>query len=83
MMSMPELATLLGWCTLLNGALLLMATLFLALWPDMPRRLHSRWFQVGEEQLGIIYFQYLATYKLGILLLNLVPYVALKLMLAN
>ena len=41
-------------------------------------RLHSRWFPgISEEQFDSIHYVAMAVYKVGILLFNLVPYVAL------
>jgi hypothetical protein len=40
-------------------------------------RLHSRWFRISEERFDAIHYAGMAAYKIGILLLNLVPFVAL------
>jgi hypothetical protein len=37
--------------------------------------LHSRWFHVSVEQFDALHYVGMALYKLGILLLNLVPYI--------
>jgi hypothetical protein len=41
-------------------------------------RLHGRWFRLSPEQFDAIHYGAMAVYKIGILLLNLVPYLALR-----
>ncbi len=41
-------------------------------------QLHSRWFHLSREQFDALHYASMALYKLGILLLNLVPYIALR-----
>src|SRR5262249_57517158 len=40
-------------------------------------RLHRRWFRISEERFDAIHYAGMAAYKIGILLFNLVPLVAL------
>jgi Family of unknown function (DUF6868) len=46
---------------------------------DWMYRLHSRWFRLSAETFDAIHYGGMAAYKLGILLLNLVPLAALYL----
>jgi hypothetical protein len=41
-------------------------------------RLWGKWFRLTAEQYDLINFSGIALYKVGILLFNLVPYVALR-----
>ena len=45
--------------------------------------LHSKMFHVSPDELSLIYFEYLAWYKLLWLIFNLVPYVTMRIMLAS
>jgi len=45
--------------------------------------LHTRWFRLPVERFDAIHYAAMALYKVGILLLNLVPYVALRLVTAH
>jgi hypothetical protein len=56
-----------------------MATLMLTLRRDFISGIHSKMTGLGQTELSVAYFQYLANYKIAILMLNLVPYIALKL----
>ena len=41
-------------------------------------RYHSALFGLDEKDLGRAYFQYLAQYKIAIIVLNIAPYLALR-----
>ena len=72
------LTSLFGWCSVLNIGFLVFATLFLVFFSGYTKSTHSKLFNVPENELDVIYFKYLAYYKIGILLFNLTPYIALK-----
>ena len=69
-----------GWCTVLNlGIYLTSAAAMLAMRPMVVRK-NMRWFGVTEDDVLRVSLQWLAAYKLGILLFALVPWLALTLM---
>jgi hypothetical protein len=39
--------------------------------------LHGRWFRLSVEQFDMLHYAGMSIYKLGIILLNVVPYIAL------
>ena len=41
-------------------------------------RLHGRWFQLSVQQFDALHYAGMAMFKIGILLFNLVPYIALR-----
>ena len=45
---------------------------------DALYRLHTRWFRISMAQFDAVHYAGMAVYKIGVLLLNLVPYVALR-----
>ena len=65
------------WCTIINYAVLLLWFAVFALARDWMFRLHGRWFHLSAAQFEALHYGGMAVYKIGILLLNLVPYVAL------
>ncbi len=65
------------WCAVINYGLLLCWFLFFKLAHGWMYRFHSRWFRLSAEQFDAIHYAVLAIYKIGIILFNLVPYVAL------
>jgi hypothetical protein len=79
-MNIVEFANLLGWCTLLNFALLSFSSIALLIAHKPISKLHARLFKLEQSEISIAYFNYLANYKILILMFNLVPYLALRIM---
>lgn len=65
-------------CTLINYGILIVWYLFFTMGRDALHRLHARWFRLSAETFDAIHYAAMAAYKIGILLLNLVPYLALR-----
>jgi len=66
------------WCTVLNYGVLLVWFLVFLRGHDWLYEWHSRWFQPSREQFDAVHYGGMALYKIGILLFNLVPYIALR-----
>lgn len=80
MMTIEALTELLGWVSAINIAVLMFSTLTLIAMRGVISNIHSRLFGLDEQDLGRAYFQYLAQYKIAIIVLNIAPYIALKIM---
>jgi hypothetical protein len=52
--------------------------LFFAFAHEWMHRLHARWFTLTAERFDAIHYAAMAIYKMGIILLNIVPYLALR-----
>jgi len=78
-MTIESAQAFLLWCLVINYGILLLW--FLVFWfgHDWMFRLHSRWFYLSKERFDSIHYASMVAYKLGILLFNLTPYVALRL----
>lgn len=76
---MKELSTFLWWCLLLNYLVLIIWFVAFIFAHDPMYRLHSRWFRVSVEKYDMAHLLGMSVYKLGILLFNLVPAIALYL----
>jgi len=74
---MLDLKQFLLWCTALNYALLLVWFLTFALAHDWMYRLHQNWYRLTVERFDALNWAGMAAYKIGIILLNLVPLAAL------
>lgn len=57
--------------------LLLVWFLVFAFARDWMRRFHGRWFRVSDGQFDSLHYFGMSIYKIGILLVNLVPFVVL------
>jgi len=66
------------WCTVINFGLLIVWILLLALPHDWLYRYWGNWFSLSAEQFDALNFGGIVLYKMGILLFNLVPYIALR-----
>ena len=76
-MNIDIVRTVLLWCAVINYALLLCWFLFFIFAHDWMFRFYGRWFRMPMEQFDAIHYAVMAIYKIGIILFNIVPYVAL------
>jgi hypothetical protein len=65
------------WCAVINYGLLLLWFLPFTLPHGWMYRLWSRWFRLPAEQFDGLNYALMGMYKMGILMFNLIPYVAL------
>ncbi len=77
-MNTETLLAFFGWCSVINISIFLYWFLFFALGRDRIYRLHTRWFQLPAETFDTIHYRAMAHYKIAILVLNIVPYLALR-----
>jgi hypothetical protein len=80
MLTIETLTEFFGWASVINVVILLLSTLSVIAFRGAIAGLHARLFGLDETDLGRAYFQYLAQYKIAIIVLNIAPYLALKLM---
>lgn len=79
-MTNNELITFLGCSSVINILILLFTTVMLAIFKGFVINTHSKLMNIPADELPKLYFNYLANYKLAIIMLNIVPYISLKLM---
>lgn len=72
-----EIKSFLLWCLAINYAVLLLWAVMFVFAHDWMYRMHSRWFSLPVHTFDAIHYCGIAAYKIGILLLNLVPLIAL------
>ncbi len=77
-MSIEQLTSFFAWCTLLNMAFLIFATFALYAMRDFVMSIHSSMFGISKSDLTNIYFKYLAYFKIAVIVFNLTPYLALR-----
>ena len=65
------------WCTVINAGIMLVSFLFCALAGNWIYRIHSRWFPISRDTFNAMLYGFLGVMKVGVILLNLVPYIAL------
>ncbi len=77
-MTVEQISDVLAWCSVINIGLLLWWFLMFALAHDFVYRLHGKWFKLTVERFDAIHYAGMAFFKIGIFLLNIVPYLALR-----
>ena len=80
MLTTEVLTELLGWSLLINIIVIIVAALGLIVMRSSIASIHGKMFGLDESDLSRAYFQYLAQYKIAIFVLNLTPYIALRIM---
>jgi hypothetical protein len=78
--SIDTLATFVGWCVVLNIGVLLVAVLFLSVTREAVGTINAKLFGVSNEEVKVTLFRVLQQYRVAVAVLNVVPYVALKIM---
>ena len=79
-MSIEVLTEFFGWCLVINAALLAFTTIFLLIGQNWAAKIHAKMFNLKEEDLKRSYFNYVTLHKMLLIVFNLVPYVALRIM---
>ena len=77
-MSVDVLRNFFLWCAVINYLVLIVWALLILFPHQWIYRLWGKWFRLTFEQFDAINFAGIAFYKLGILIFNLVPYIALR-----
>ena len=70
----------LAWCSLMNVGFLLVWILCLIFAHDWLFRFHGQWFKLSVEKFDVIHYAGIAFYKISILFFNIVPYLALRIL---
>ena len=76
-MNIEKVRRVLLWCTVINYGILLVWFFAFMFAHDWMYQLHDRWFHLSVEQFDMLHYAGISVYKLGIILLTLVPYIAL------
>ncbi len=79
-MDLAQFTQFFAWCSAINLGLLIFSSIAIMALRDPIAKLHSRLTGVPEADLPRLYFQFLANFKIAVLVFNLVPYLALRIM---
>ena len=79
-MNIAQLTDFLLYCMLTNYVILLIWFFAFIFAKDLMKKLHRQWIKLSDQNFDAIHYSAMAVYKIGILLLNLVPFIALKLL---
>jgi len=82
-MTLSEIKEILLWCTCINYAILFVWFGIFIVAHDWLYRLHACFFMLSDETFDAVHYGGMAVYKIGILLLNLVPLIAVSMALGS
>ena len=80
MNSIETLATFFGWCVVLNIGVLLVAVLLISAAQEAVGKVNAKLFGVADEEVKVTLFRVIQQYRVAVAVLNVVPYIALKIM---
>lgn len=76
-MDIQTLTMFFMWCTIINGGILTLWTVFCVFSPDLVYRTQSKWFPILRETFNVVIYSFLGLFKIVFLVFNIIPYVAL------
>ncbi len=78
-MTRQDLQAVLGWCTVINFGFMMFWFLTFLVAHDLAYQIHSSMFPgLTPESFDELHYQLLGFFKLSVMLLNLAPYIALR-----
>jgi hypothetical protein len=78
MITLGSIQEILGWCSVINIGLLIFSSVTILAMRGPIVKIHSKMYFLSEEDLSRAYFQYLAQFKIAVIVFNIVPYIALR-----
>lgn len=80
-MNIETLQTFLGWNLVIHFGMLLLVVMLLTLGKSWVFSMHQKFFDLSKEQLSRSYFNFIAIYKLLVMVFIVVPYVVIRFLL--
>ncbi len=76
-MTITQLQSFFGWCSIINSGLFFLAFLFLSIGRNFVYKKHSIFFKIAEEKWNEIIYSAMIFFKTSLFIFNIVPYIAL------
>lgn len=76
-MDIQTLTDFFMWCTIINGAVFIIWTVFCIYAPDLVFRFHSKWFSISRETFNTVVYSFLGFFKVIFVAFSLTPFLAL------
>lgn len=80
MIDISQITAFFGWCTVINLSVYALSALFIVVLKDFTISIHSNFMGLNASELPALYFKFLGSFKIIIIVFNVAPYIALKLM---
>ena len=75
--AIEALRTFFMWCSIINGGMLILVSVFILTASNMTYATHKKWFKISRETFNVAMYSFLGLYKLAFFIFNIVPYLAL------
>jgi len=79
-MMVETLRIFFGWCIVINIGLFILSSILIISLRGIVSGLHSKIFNLDQQFISQTFYQYLGVYKIILIVFNIVPYFALKIM---
>jgi hypothetical protein len=79
-MNLEQMTQLFKFMTLINIGILLISAMAIIFLKNIMGKIHGRLFGLQEDQISQVHYSWLGSYKIFILIFNIVPYIALSVM---
>ena len=79
-MNIETIREFLGWCLVINFGILGLTKILVLSFKGAMSQMHGKIFGLDEVSMLQAYVQYMANYKIAIIVFNMVPYIALRIM---
>ena len=79
-MTLEMIREFLAWCSVINVGLLIVSFVIMCTGRNIIYRFHSKLFPMSEPHFNGILYGFLGVYKLLVFVFNIVPYLALSIM---
>ena len=77
-MTAEQIREFLGWCSVINIAILLYWWIVFTFARDFVYSLHGRWFKLTGETFDTIHYAGMTFFKLIVIVFNIIPYIAFR-----
>jgi hypothetical protein len=77
-MNIEILSNFLFWCAVVNYSILIVWFAAFSLARERIYAIHGKWYPISSEQFNAVNYAGAAVYKILVLVFNLVPYIALR-----
>ena len=76
-MDIQTLTTFFMWCTIINGGILILWSVFFLFAPDLVYRMQNKWFPIPRETYNVVIYAFIGLFKIFFIFFNAIPFVAL------
>ncbi|MAG99018.1 MAG: hypothetical protein CMM08_20275 [Rhodospirillaceae bacterium] len=77
-MDAQALTAFFKWCSIINIAVFMLSVIMILAASDLIYMAHGKMFHMPREAYDVVLYSFLGLYKICILIFNIVPYVALR-----